>query len=262
MRRLAAIFLAIFTVQTGASVAAEPARIYAAGSLSGALPKLIAASGLPASDFAPPVFGPAGLLGQRLLGGEKADLFASADLAQPRLVVSAKGGMVVPFIQNRMCVAAPKSLGLTTDNLLDRLLDPKVRLATSTPGADPGGDYAMAVFDRADAVHPGATAILSAKALKLVGGPNSMSPASVFAGHHADALLFYCSSAAATVKELPDLVSTRVPEALEVHPLYGLAILSDRPDVQRLALFILSERGQQILAEGGLVPMAPGADSH
>jgi molybdate transport system substrate-binding protein len=269
MRKLAAIFLAILTVVTSAAIAAAPAHIYAAGSLSGVLPKLIAASGLPAADFAPPVFGPAGLLRQRLLLGEQADLFASADLAQARLVVSAKGGMVVPFVQNRMCVVAPKSLGLTADNLLDRLLDPKVSLATSTPGADPGGDYAVAVFDKADAVHPGAKAILSAKALMLVGGPNDMAPlaghslaASIFLGHHADALLNYCSSAAATLKEMPELVAIPVPEALEVHPVYGLAILSDRPDVERLALFMLSEKGQQILAEGGLVPLAPAPDSH
>ncbi len=47
-----------------------------------------------------------------------------------------------PFARNRMCVAALVRLGPTANNLLDRMLSPDVRLATSTPGGDPGGDYA------------------------------------------------------------------------------------------------------------------------
>jgi hypothetical protein len=31
-----------------------------------------------------------------------------------------------------------------------RLLDPPVRVATSTPGADPSGDYAWQLFDKPD----------------------------------------------------------------------------------------------------------------
>ena len=57
--------------------------------------------------------------------------------------------------------------------MLEKLLDPAVRLATSTPRADPAGDYTWAVFARAEPLHPGAQGILEAKALKLVGGPNT-----------------------------------------------------------------------------------------
>jgi molybdate transport system substrate-binding protein len=38
--------------------------------------ELIAASGLPQGAVASPVFGPAGMLRQRLMAGEPADLFA------------------------------------------------------------------------------------------------------------------------------------------------------------------------------------------
>lgn len=51
------------------------------------------------------------------------------------------------------------------------MLDPSVKLATSTPKADPLGDYAWQLFEMADRVKPGATAALQAKALKLSGGP-------------------------------------------------------------------------------------------
>src|SRR4029077_1706870 len=100
-----------------------------------------------------------------------------------------------------LCALARSGVGLTTDNLLDRLLDPSVRLATSTPGADPGGDYAWAVFARAEAVHPGAQAILQSKAMKLVGGPSSTplvpgrgAVQGIFLADKADVMLGYCSS--------------------------------------------------------------------
>jgi ABC-type molybdate transport system substrate-binding protein len=247
---------------TGPTLAADPVRIYAAGSLGVVLPELIAASGLPEGSVAAPVFGPAGVLGKRLLSGETADLFASADLAQPQAVAAAKGALVVPFARNRMCLATPGKLGLTAATMLDRMLSPDFRLAASTPGADPGGDYARAVFARANALRPGAEAALIAKTLLLLGGPGSMTPqpghtpaATIFLGDHADALLYYCSGTAAAAREVPGLVSIPVPDALEVGPVYGLAIMSDRPEAARLALFMLSDRGQAILAHGGLLPV-------
>ena len=179
-------------------------------------------------------------------------------------MAAASGVPVVPFARNRMCVVAPAQLGLTADTLLDRLLSSDLRLATSTPGADPGGDYALAVFAKAEAVHPGAAAILTAKALLLLGGPGTMAPqpghspaATIFLGGHADALLYYCSGAAQTLREVPDLVSILLPDALEVRPIYGLVVLSARPDAARLALFMVSEQGQAILARNGLLASLP-----
>lgn len=245
-------------------VRADPARIYAAGSLVAPIKALIAASGLPPTAFDAPVFGPAGLLRQRLEAGEKADLFASADLAQPqRLVETGSGLPVVPFARNTLCVLAKPSLKLTAETLLETLLDPATRLATSTAGADPGGDYALAIFDRAEAIRPGAGKILRGKALSLLGSPGAMVPvagrspgASVFLGDHADALLYYCSASPATVTEVPGLVSVPLPPTLEVHPVYGLTVLGSNPDAMRLALFALSKDGQAILVRHGLLPIA------
>jgi molybdate transport system substrate-binding protein len=246
----------------GAAQAADPIKVFSAGSLNGVMQELIAASGLPQGAVASPVFGPAGMLRQRLMAGEPADLFTSADLAQARAVAEASHAVVVPFARNRMCVVAPERLGLTADSLLERLLSPEMRLATSTPGADPGGDYARSVFARADAVHPGAQAILSSKAMLLVGGPAAITPqpghsaaATIFLGNHADALMYYCSSAAGTLREMPGLVSIPLPDALEVWPVYGLTVLSSRPEAAQLALFLVSERGQAILVKGGLLPL-------
>ena len=239
-----------------------PIRVYAAGSLAAVMPRLIVGSGLSAGSVAAPVFGPAGTLRQRLESGEAADLFASADLAQPQALAGRPGVLVVPFARNRMCVLAPTRLGLSADTLLERMLSPDLRLATSTPGADPGGDYARAVFARAEAIRPGAQAVLVAKSLMLLGGPGSMTPqpghsaaAAILLGNHADALLYYCSGAAAAVAEAPELVSIPLPDALEVGPVYGLAVLSARPEAARLVLFMLSSAGQAMLAQAGLLPL-------
>ena len=257
----AAAVLGVMATQ-GGGAAAAPVRIYSAGSLKAAMQALIGGSGLPAAAFAEPVFGPAGLMRERLEKGERADLFTSADMAQPARLAKADPKIrVLPFAGNRMCVLSKATLGLDADGLLDRLLSADVRLATSTPGADPGGDYAMAVFDKADAIRPGSGATLRAKAMHLLGSPKAVAPgggrntaASIFIEDKADALIYYCSGAPALLKEVPGLVSLPMPEALEVHPTYGLAVLTDDPDAARFAAFIRSPEGQGILSRFGFVP--------
>ena len=43
------------------------------------------------------------------------------------------------FARNRLCALAVPKVGLTSANFIDRLLDPTVKLGTSTPKADPSG---------------------------------------------------------------------------------------------------------------------------
>ena len=262
VRLVAAASLALCALRSGAR--ADPVKIYAAGSLTGAMKELIAQSGLPASAFAEPVFGPAGLLRERIEKGERADLFLSANLDHPRrLVEIGRASMMAPFVRNQLCVVAEKSLGITSANMLEKLLDPKVRLATSTPVADPGGDYAWAMFQRADVVKPGARATLEAKAIKLIGSPNAMAPvggrsvaSSIFLAGKADALIYYCSGVADVVRDQPGLASYRLPQALDVPVFYGFALMSDQTDAMRFGLFVLSDKGQAILARSGLIPLS------
>jgi len=246
------------------SEAPGPLRVYAAGSLTGAFNALLDAFGPRPGSAARPTYGPSGLLRERLERGESADVFASADMGQPRRLADAgRGTPVVLFARNRMCALARGALGLTQANLLDRLLDPAVKLATSTPVADPGGDYAWAVFARAEQLHPGAKTTLEGKAQQLVGGP-SMAPLvpgqgpseGVFLSGRADVMLGYCSGADTVRRAVPDLVAIPLPPELEVSPEYGLTVLSDHPSAARFALFVMSEPGQAILAQHGLVPVA------
>jgi len=61
---------------------------------------------------------------------------------------------------------------------------------------------------------------------------------------------------AALEKDAPELASLPVPARLDPHPVYGLAVLSTDPAALRLALFLLSEKGQAIIEHAGLVPIA------
>src|ERR1700678_642924 len=146
-------------------------RAAGAGSLTEAFTDLLRRFPAGADTIAPPEFGPSGLMRERIETGLDVDLFASADMEQARrLAVGHPERAVIHFTRNRLCALARSDVGLTPTNMLDRLLDPTVRIATSTPGADPGGDYAWAVFGRAEAVRTGARAALEAKAQQLYGG--------------------------------------------------------------------------------------------
>ncbi len=87
-------------------------------------------------------FGPSGLLREEIAGGAKAEVFASANMQHPgSLAASGKAGPTVLFARNRLCALARPGLDVTTATLLGRMLDPGVKLGTSTPKADPSGDY-------------------------------------------------------------------------------------------------------------------------
>ncbi len=258
----AALLLPVPALAQGAPTPG-PLRVYAAGSLTAPFNALLQAFGAPPGEASQPTYGPSGALRERLEQGEAADLFASADMGQPRrLAAAGRGTPVVLFARNRMCALGRAGLGLTPANLLDRLLDPAIKLATSTPLSDPGGDYAWAVFARAERVHPGAKAALEGKAQQLVGGPG-MAPLvpgvgpseGVFLSGRADVMLGYCSGTDGLKRTVPDLAAVPLPPELEVGPEYGLTVLSGHPDAARFALFVLSEQGQAILARHGLIPV-------
>jgi molybdenum ABC transporter molybdate-binding protein len=256
----------LFTIATAVlprPATADPLRIFAAGSLTAAFTDMLATFPAPPGSIAKPQFGPSGLLREKIEQGAPADILASADMAQPRkLAAGHPDRSVILFTRNRLCALARDKIGLTPDNFLDRLLDPSVRLATSTPGADPSGDYAWAMFARADAIHPGAQAILQTKALKLVGGPATTplvpghgAVQGVFLADRADVMLGYCSSAAPATQEIPGLVSVAPPPDLTVGAAYGMVVLSDDPLADRFALFVMSEQGQAILQKYGFDPV-------
>lgn len=133
-----------------------PLRIFAAGSLRRAfVPWLESYRQRTGTDVIVD-FGPAGLLRQRIEQGEKVDLFASANTQHPVALSQQQAVAELRlFAANRLCLTARRERVAEYDSWLDILRAPELALATSTPGSDPGGDYAQQLFDYVERFHPG-----------------------------------------------------------------------------------------------------------
>lgn len=243
-------------------------RLHAAGSLRPALTELgqafTAAQGIKVQAQ----FGASGLLRQRLDDGEPGDVYASADMGNPQALARAgKAWPVVVFARNRLCALVRPGLQIMPGTVLTTMLAPGIRLATSTPGNDPAGDYAWQVFARAEQVQPGAQAALQAKALKLTGAADAPPPPpgrSVYAWHllegRADLFLAYCTAGREAAAEAPGIGVVELPPALAVGAEYGLTTLrtADAPVALPFVLYVLSAEGQAILARYGFdAPLMP-----
>jgi molybdate transport system substrate-binding protein len=257
------VVLLSFIASTATAAPAESVEIYSAGSLRGVVSDLAREASTTLNIEVKASFGGSGALRKRIEKGASPDLFLSADLASPRKLATQGRAVLpaVPFARNRMCIVSRRSMGLTSANLIDRLLEKGVRIKTSTPVEDPSGDYAWAIFDRIEQLRPGSAAILKDKArasmaLKATPAtPAQSAAAALFASHQVDVSITYCSGSGNLERELPELTSLVVPPALDPHPVYGMAILSNRSEALRVALYLLSDKGQAIVGKAGLVPL-------
>jgi len=240
--------------------------VYAAGSLRAAFEDLARAFEKVHGIKVRPTFGASGLLKDRIVAGEAPQVFASANMEHPEALVAAgRAASVAAFARNALCVLATPSFSLQGKSLALRLLDADVRVGTSTPKADPSGDYAFTMFERIESsgtAGPGSAAALKAKALQLTGGPGSPAPPAgrnvygeLVAGGQADAFVTYCTNAIAARREHPALQVLTVPETVNVSARYGLALLEPaNADAQTYAQFLLGRNGQAVLAVHGFAP--------
>jgi len=242
---------------------ADTVNLYAAGSLKAALTEVANAfeTGNSGKVRVESTFGASGLLRERIEKGEPAHVFASADIGHPRRLADQgrSAGAVRIFARNQLCALSQSRLVVTSDTLLDVILDPKVRLGTSTPKADPSGDYAFALFGKAEAMKAGARGVLEAKALQLTGGLTSEKApggrnqyAWVMESGKADVFLTYCTNAILAHRETVSLQVVQIPPQLNVAADYGMIVLKEAPTPASLfAQFILSEEGQATLVRHG-----------
>lgn len=245
------------------TASADTVRLYAAGSLKAVMADITreftAQTG--GAHKVETVLGASGLLRERIEKGEAAHAFASADTGHPKRLgdQGRTAGPPVVFARNELCALVRGGLAVTTDTLLDRMLDPAIELGTSTPKADPSGDYAFALFGKADTIKGGAKAALEAKALTLTGGPTSeRAPGErnlygwVMESGKADIFLTYCTNAVLAKHEVASLSIVTIPKAINVGADYGLVVMKDAPKVAHdLAAFIRSTGGRAALAKHG-----------
>jgi ABC-type molybdate transport system substrate-binding protein len=256
-------FMVALMVMLASAASAADLRVIAAGSLKEPLTAIFSDYGKQNGTTFSAEWGPSGLLRDRLKAGEAFDIFASAALPQA-LTDAGLSGPSVMFVRNALCVVTHAGSPLETGNLVETLLQPEIRIGTSTPGADPSGDYTWELFHKVDRVRPGAFYILSKKAQQLFGGPtnsapvNGRSPALVALDEkRIDLFISYCSGAQQAAKEASTYKSVALPPQLVVGAEYGLTVSRKaQPAAADFALYLVSPAGQRSLQAFGLVPVA------
>jgi molybdate transport system substrate-binding protein len=252
--------LVIGVIAMSAPSRADMIQLYAAGSLRAALTEVAKSFEAETGNSVQAKYGPSGLLKDEIAGGARADVFASANMEYPRALSAAKkSGPVLLFARNRLCALIKPGLTIDSASLLDRMLDPAIKLGTSTPKADPSGDYAFEVFVKAESMKSGSRATLERKALQLSGSATSIQPPAarnVYGWHvgegRADIFLAYCTAAREAQKQNPEQQIVELPESLTVGADYGLTVITGASGVaERFAQFILSPAGQKILTGYG-----------
>ena len=243
--------------QTGGGTTPSAPVLLAAGSLRAAMGEVLAAYRDGGGQPFEAAYGPSGKLRKDIEGGRAVDVFASASLAHPQ-ALARQGllGETAVFTHNDLCIVSVPELGLNAGNLLAQLGKPALRLATSTPGSDPMGDYTWQFFRKLDARQPGLYAALDARALKLSGtaemAPDSTLPyVTAFEQDKADAYVMYCTNAVLTKKAVPRLEILRIPDDLNVRSAYGIAARRGSPEGERLVRFVLGPAAQAILRRHG-----------
>lgn len=232
-------------------------KILAAGSLRSAFGPLLARYSELTGVKTVAEFAPAGLLRQRIEQGESCDLFASANLAHPQQLQAAGLALAVqPFARNQLCLAVKRAPLSDGQSWLALLADPQWVIATSTPGADPSGDYCWQLFDNIAALLPETAGNLKQRARQLVGGANSRPvPAGQLAAGWligqglADIFIGYAHYRLQLAQD-NRLRVVDIPPRWNVTADYGLATMTPRS--APLAAFILSAEGQAFLLAAGL----------
>ena len=216
------------------------------------------------SGFAP-VWGPSGVLRERLQKGEAFDVFASAALPHAQALTEAGvSGPSVLFAKNALCIVTDAGHPVDAGNLVETLLKPDIKIGTSTPVSDPAGDYTWEMFRKIDTLRRGAFDTLSTKAQQLFGGPNTAAPVNgrprllvALDDHEIDLFVYYCSGAQQIVRESSKYKSVALPPELSVGPEYGLTVSRKAsPEAADFAMYLLSPQAQATLKSFGLIPVA------
>jgi molybdate transport system substrate-binding protein len=243
---------------------AQEIRLVAAGSLTDAFNVMIAEYGKRHPVHVTTTWGPSGVLRDSLERGAPLDIFASAALPHAQVLTdNAISGPSVLFVRNTLCAIVPAASTVTTGTLVEFLLKPETRLATSTPKADPGGDYTWRLFELIDHDHTGAYAALTGKAQQLFGGATMTT---LVNGRHrlnlaldngvADIGIYYRSWGHQAAAEAGKYRMMPLPADLTVGAEYGLTLSMRAPtEAVGFAMYILSPKGQKTLKDFGFVPV-------
>ncbi|MFM2483444.1 substrate-binding domain-containing protein [Celerinatantimonas sp. YJH-8] len=240
--------------------------IYAAGSLKSVFnflfPLFTAATGV-AIDA---TFGPAGLLAERIKHGAHVDFFASANCAHPIVLEQlglAEQGQI--FAHNQLCLVMRDDIMVRGQSWLPLLSSRTMKLSSSTPGKDPGGDYVQQFFDRIARWDPQLAMQLRERTLPLVGGSldseTSLYTPTIPAGvhlvltHQSDIHIGYANHIA-TMRAIRGVHVVEIPEHDNIQATYRYTVLKPALSAAiHFGQFLISAPIQQILREYGFIPI-------
>ena len=127
----AAAMMGMFAMSANAS---EAVLLHAAGSLRGALSEISQAFEKSLGLKVQAKFGPSGLLKDEIAAGGKADVFARRIWnIRMALTKAGKSAPVVLFARNKLCALVRPGLAVTSDTLLERMLDPANQIGNIDP---------------------------------------------------------------------------------------------------------------------------------
>ena len=240
------------------SAQAPVASLYAAGSLRLPFDDIIALHAVRTGTRFAPTYGPSGKLREEIEKGSTPGVFASAAPQHTEVLVKAgKLRASTAFTRNSLCLMAAPGIALRQEALIEMLLDPALRLGTSTPGADPAGDYTWVLFRNIEKIRPGSYVQLDAKAQKLTGAEvvrdEKDSPyVRVFQEKRADLFITYCTGAVATAKAVPGLTWARFGTDVNVVSAYAIGVTeTGGKAAEEFVSLVLSPDGQAILERYG-----------
>ncbi|MBK8739940.1 MAG: substrate-binding domain-containing protein [Betaproteobacteria bacterium] len=257
MRRAVATMAMAGALATGACGAQTTVSVFAAGSLRAPLTEIGREFEAKTGTRAVFTFGASGLLKERIERGEAPDVFASANTEHPEALAGLRlARQPRIFTRNQLCALTGPAVQVTPETMLDVMLREDIKLGTSTPKADPSGDYAWQMFEKAERIRPGAFRQLDAKALQLTGGPNSPPPPAnhsvygdLVANGRADVFLTYCTNALLAVRH-------RRPASALPAVRCGSPVVLRRagPGGQAFADYLQAAGAQRVLAKFGFAP--------
>ena len=234
-------------------------RVFVAGSLREVMPAVAAEYEKAGGVHANISIGRSTDLRQQIERGKSADIFISATMDDTAaLVKSGKLRTSEVLARNEFCLIAAPGIKLVSDRLIEIMIDPAIKLGTSTPKTDPAGDYAWELFRNLEKIHPGAYAALDAKAIRLLGpqpirAESALPFPEIFRRHQADVFVSYCSNAVATARALTGVTFERFPELINVAAIYGIGVSKTAsPEANAFVSYAVGIKGRRIFARYGL----------
>ncbi len=228
-----------------------PVLVFAAASLSDALPEIGQAFARETGVRVEFSFGSSGALADQALRGAPADLFISAG-AQPMERLEREGALApgtrADLATNRLALVAGKDSSLNVDSV-EALLGPEVRrIAIADPALAPAGTYARELLER--------LGLWQRLQDKLVPAPDVRATLAYVETGNADVGIVYQTDATASRVR----VLFVFPEDSHLPIVYPVAVLARSPhrrEAERFLAFLKGQIAQEILSRRGFQPATP-----